>query len=143
MPATDLVAVLTPVSRFLPAAPASVGAARRLVSDALADWRAPDLLDDVALCATELVTNAIQHGSRPGRAVHVRLLPLPAAEGLRLEVHDTGPALPRPCPAGPDDTRGRGLLLVSALSDAWGTEHRPPAGKVVWCEWRAPRRALC
>ncbi|GGS82576.1 hypothetical protein GCM10010270_63220 [Streptomyces violaceus] len=34
------------------------------------------------------------------------------------------------------DEGGRGLLLMSALSDKWGVGRGDP-GQVVWCEWGA------
>jgi hypothetical protein len=41
-----------------------------------------------------------------------------------------------PDPQAADDRAegGRGLLLVSALSVAWGVEALPDGGKVVWAE---------
>ncbi|CAM5369746.1 ATP-binding protein [Streptomyces violaceorubidus] len=32
----------------------------------------------------------------------------------------------------PDHESGRGLILVDALADRWGTEPFPPSGKTVW-----------
>ncbi len=39
----------------------------------------------------------------------------------------------------PDDESGRGLLIVAALADRWGSEPYPPSGKTVWaeCDFRA------
>ncbi|WP_189327549.1 ATP-binding protein, partial [Streptomyces flaveus] len=34
----------------------------------------------------------------------------------------------------PDDESGRGLLLIAALADRWGTEPYAPSGKTVWAE---------
>ncbi|NYI07848.1 ATP-binding protein [Allostreptomyces psammosilenae] len=139
MSSADLTAALTPISRFLPAEPASVPAARRFVADALTGWRLPHLLDDATVCVSELVSNAVRHGSPPGRAIHLGLLPLLPAGLLRLEVGDDGPGVPRPrAPVADDAIGGRGLLLVAALASAWGSEPRPLAGKVVWCEWEVP-----
>lgn len=44
-----------------PASPETPRNARLLVGAALADWGLMPLLDDVSLCASELVTNALQH----------------------------------------------------------------------------------
>jgi hypothetical protein len=42
-------------------------------------------------------------------------------------------SLPRAVEAGPNDESGRGLLLVNALADDWGTRQEPP-GKTTWFE---------
>lgn len=51
---------------------------------------------------------------------------------VRVEVHDASETRPHLCV--PDDTadRGRGLRLVDALADDWGTSDRTGVGKVVW-----------
>ncbi|MEU6141636.1 ATP-binding protein [Streptomyces sp. NPDC047081] len=93
----------------------------------LAEWtRADDLL----LCVSELVTNALLHGVPPGRRLLFRLKY--DGEVVRIEVHDSGTGVPRV--ADDADEGGRGLLLVSALADKWGVGRRDP-GKVVWAEF--------
>ncbi|MCI3278932.1 ATP-binding protein [Streptomyces cylindrosporus] len=93
----------------------------------LAEWpRADDLL----LCVSELVTNALLHGVPPGRRLLFRLKY--DGEVIRIEVHDSGTGVPRV--ADDADEGGRGLLLVSALADKWGVGERDP-GKVVWAEF--------
>ena len=79
--------------------------------------------------ATELTTNAILHGDG---ATRVRAT---TERGVfRIEVVDRSPAAPvRRRPAA-DDLGGRGLLLVKALSDRWGSVFTP-GGKVVWAEF--------
>ncbi|UJB44127.1 ATP-binding protein [Streptomyces sp. A1-5] len=115
----------------------SVSLAREFARMALADWDRKDGADGIVLCVSELATNALLHGVPPGRGYRLWLA-LGAADGvLRVEVHDSGGGEPRvPEPGGGwTEECGRGLLLVSALADAWGVEGRVP-GKVVWCEWR-------
>jgi hypothetical protein len=52
--------------------------------------------------------------------------------GILIEVHDSGTTLPKPRDAGPAEDTGRGLRLVAAIADRWGT--RPDVdGKSVWC----------
>ncbi|MFJ9617094.1 ATP-binding protein [Streptomyces noursei] len=115
----------------------SVPAARRFAGRVLDDWgltgRAAARSGDVVLCVSELATNALVHGVPPGRGYLVRL----GYDGqvLRVEVHDSGPGVPRIADA--IDEGGRGLLLVAALSDKWGVGERYP-GKVVWCEFEGP-----
>ncbi len=112
----------------------SVPAAREFTRAALADWGIGGAqADDIALCVTELVTNALLHGVPPGRGFRLCLRYDAEGEGvLRVEVHDSGGGVPEVvCP---EDESGRGLLLVAALCDAWGVTERDP-GKVVWCQW--------
>ncbi|WP_275462828.1 ATP-binding protein [Streptomyces noursei] len=120
----------------------SVSLAREFARSALADWDRKRGADEVVLCVSELATNAVLHGVPPGRGYRLWLA-LGAADGvLRVEVHDSGDGEPRvPQQGGAEDAEwGRGLLLVSALADAWGVEERVP-GKIVWCEWR-PKGAV-
>lgn len=87
-------------------------------------------VDDAALLATEVATNALRHGG-PGVDLWVRPL---AGGGMRVELIDgRADVLPRQRVAGPDAEGGRGLLIVSALARAWGT-YRLSAGKCVWFE---------
>lgn len=95
----------------------------------LADLHA-DVIYDVELAATELITNAYEHG---GGVVAVRLSRPPGGPA-RLEVDDARPNLP--LTAGTTSAgayRGRGLRIVDAIADAWGvnqTVHR----KTVWAD---------
>ncbi|NGO11694.1 ATP-binding protein [Streptomyces sp. HC44] len=112
----------------------SVPAARQFTAWALDDWGLAETerSGDVSLCVSELATNALVHGVPPGRGFRLCL----RYDGgvLRVEVHDSGGGTPRVADADAADGGGRGLLLVSALSDKWGVGERDP-GKVVWCEW--------
>ena len=115
----------------------SVPAARAFAHEVLADWGVCERADDVALCVSELATNALVHGAPPGRGFLLRLLP--CGGGVRVEVHDSGHGVPAvPLDEGWSDESGRGLLLVSELADKWGVAERSP-GKVVWCEWTGAR----
>ncbi len=112
-----------------------VAAARDFAVRTMRRWgvHAQDLFD-VQLLVSELVTNARRHGTPPAE------LRLWRTRGeVLVEVHDSGAALPKPRDAGPADETGRGLRLVAALSERWGT--RPDvAGKAVWCTVRLGRR---
>lgn len=105
--------------------------ARRFVTDCLRAWACGDVVDDAALIATELATNAILH-TRGGFAVVLTRRP----EGtIRIAVRDASLGRPRPRRAGPLEGSGRGLGIVDALATAWGVEPLSD-GKVVWAELR-------
>ena len=101
-------------------------ALRQLLDSARVDR---DTTDTAVLLATELVTNAVEHGR--GSAY------LDAAvqdRAIRLEVSDSSTVVPQPNTAVSElDERGRGLLLIEALASRWGVLPRSD-GKTVWCE---------
>ncbi len=116
--------------------PASVPVARHLVVDLLRSWAAEQDRDDAALLVTELVANVVDHVQ--GEASLTLELTL-SEQWLRIAVVD-GSAL-RPVMAELDNARprGRGLRLVQAIADRWGSEdHR--GGKRVWFELEAGLR---
>ncbi|WP_234442744.1 ATP-binding protein [Streptomyces sp. FxanaA7] len=90
----------------------------------------------VALVTAELASNAVRHGSLPGRDFRLTLLLL--SDRFRVEVTDTRPErLPPPVTAQPaDETSGRGLLLVEAYADRWGHAVHDAYTKTVWAEVR-------
>ncbi len=108
--------------------PASVGRARRWLSKKLEEWGLEDLDYDMSVVLSELVTNAILHARTP---VMLRLV---RGETVRIEVTDSSPLLPSLRSHGVRNTTGRGLHLVAALSNSWGSEVTA-AGKVVWAEF--------
>ncbi|MFJ3906046.1 ATP-binding protein [Streptomyces sp. NPDC090025] len=107
------------------------GTARRFTRDVLTAWGAEDLLDDVVLIVSELATNAERHGchlahhdgveeSKHRRHRDEITLTLALQAGVvGIEVEDNSPEPPVPRIASPYATGGRGLLLVSAVADAW------------------------
>lgn len=90
--------------------------------------------EDVALVATELVSNAVRHASpaNPEAADCCRLLlELPAPDTVRVTVYDASTRRPVLRQAADDDATGRGLFLVAAFASDWGV--RPVTdGKAVW-----------
>lgn len=111
--------------------PRAVPAARRQVLDIARFWGVPlseDALGDVALCASEVIANAIVHTGARCR-VTVRW----TGERLRVEVTDASLRAPEPAAAGAGATSGRGLLLVGEFAHAWDWEPLG-AGKRVWFE---------
>jgi CheY-like chemotaxis protein len=113
----------------LPADVQSAGEARRMVRRALDGWCDDDRLHDVALCVSELVTNAVVHaGSEPRVLVHVR----PTV--IHVEISDDSDAPPVEREAGPEDLSGRGVSILGTLADRWGARRRSGGGKTVWFE---------
>ena len=110
------------LSRTFEPAPTSVSEARRFAREVLADWGLDDLLDDVVLLTSELVTNAVTHAGTPMTVAVVR-----EEDRLRIDVFDQHPTrvLPVGVNARPGaGEHGRGLLITSALATAWGVEYR-------------------
>ncbi len=119
----------TPVAVTLPATAGASAQARRIVGEAVAAWGvSPDVSEDAALVVTELVSNAVDHAAGP-----LELTVSRTRGGVRIEVADQSPTLPQPRPVQVDSARGRGLIIVAALSREWGTSPTT-AGKVVWAE---------
>ncbi|MFE2722471.1 ATP-binding protein [Kitasatospora sp. NPDC059327] len=114
-------------------------AARRMVTAIVRGWGvplAPGVLQDVELCASEVIANALVH-TQADCAVTVRR----HAGRLRVEVADRCPALPRR-ERDAESCGGRGLLLVAELAHAWGW-YPAGTGKVVWFEFLEPAEAPC
>jgi anti-sigma regulatory factor (Ser/Thr protein kinase) len=122
----------------LAAQSAAVGEARRRVRTRLREWGADDAVcDDAGLIVSELFTNAVRYSGSDKVACAVSL----TAGLVHLEVADQGYGItvPHAKAATPDAEGGRGLLLVGALSSAWGV--RTPgdgSGRVVWAEIGRP-----
>ncbi|WBP90125.1 ATP-binding protein [Kitasatospora cathayae] len=114
-------------------------AARRLVVAILREWGVPlteDALQEVALCASEVIANALLHtGERCVVSVRWR------GGRVRVEVADRCPELPHR-ERDAESTGGRGLLLVEALAHGWGW-HPAGMGKVVWFECLENVEAPC
>ncbi|MGY0059697.1 ATP-binding protein [Streptomyces sp. LZ34] len=106
-------------SQTLPCEPESARRARLLVRTACDTWHLPDLADPAALVISELVSNSVEHsGSRVMRVTVSR----PAPDRIRLSVVDRSHAKPTQRTASEDDEHGRGLAIVEAVSDRWGTD---------------------
>ncbi len=108
--------------------------ARMLVRRRLRRWGLTDLIPTAELLASELVTNAVRYAQG---SIALRLV---REGGLVCEVLDDSAALPRLRHASDEDERGRGLQVVSQLSEHWGAR-RTLSGKVVWCQLPLPRTA--
>ncbi|WP_327352750.1 ATP-binding protein [Streptomyces sp. NBC_01304] len=114
---------------------------RRLTAHCLRWWgldqeaeQAHDLAENAVLCVSELVTNAVRHGHGDGRLSIVCTV-----EDLYVEVADGNPEPAELRSASDDDTTGRGLVLVDALSTDWGVND---GGKTTWCVFNIPEGML-
>ncbi|SEF03966.1 Anti-sigma regulatory factor (Ser/Thr protein kinase) [Streptomyces sp. 3213] len=108
------------------------GRARVIVRAGLRYWGWPGLIESADVLVTELVTNALEHG---GGDVGLRVYLTDTH--LLIEVRDGSHQLPVLRKAAPDDENGRGLLLVRAISDAWGVSSD---GMTTWCSLPLVRR---
>lgn len=122
-------------SLSLSSTPESPGMARRFVSSCLQQWGYPRLVPTAELVTSELATNAVEH---TGRAFTVALDDL--GHGVHIAVGDGADRLPVPRDASSVDVSGRGMQIVDALADAWGTTLVPDDGKLVWCDLHDPGR---
>ncbi|GAB3681174.1 ATP-binding protein [Angustibacter aerolatus] len=116
---------------IVPSVPGSVPATRAFLVGMLRGWSVrPEAVDDAALLATELITNAVTHGEGA-----VTLAVEVDGDDLRVAVTDHGVGRPSPKEPTVDGEHGRGLWLVQAMSRDWGTtRHSSPDGTTVWFE---------
>jgi anti-sigma regulatory factor (Ser/Thr protein kinase) len=107
------------ISIQLAAGPSAAAWARNALT-ALDERVEPDLLADLRLLVSELVTNSVRHSAMApaetvGLDVSVR------GETVRVEVRDSGPGFePRARVPGQSKAGGWGLFLVEKLADRWG-----------------------
>lgn len=107
--------------------------ARNLVTDMLGEHHPS--ARDACLVVSELVANAVAHtrSGQPGGTVRLTIEVSARPRSVFIAVCDSGsPTAPTLTTAGPDGEHGRGLAIVAALADGWGTE---PArnGRSTWC----------
>lgn len=106
--------------------------ARSMAAKALADWGLAGLADDVTLCVSEMVTNAL---NAEAGEIAVRMEWHKDEQLIEVAVRDNAPGVPRQREPSAYDLAGRGLNIVEALADEWG--HRTEGnGKAVWAWFR-------
>ncbi|MEU8781245.1 SpoIIE family protein phosphatase [Streptomyces sp. NPDC048637] len=115
----------------LPSDPAIVADARAQASRQLATWGLADAASITELVVSELVTNAIRYGDAP---IGLRLI---RDRTLICEVSDASSTSPHLRRARTYDEGGRGLHMVTQLTEGWGTR-QTPTGKTIWAEQRLP-----
>ena len=119
---------MTSTATSLPARDRSPASARRVVQTALTDAGLEVMLDDALLLVTELVTNAVVHAGTEVE-LHIDI----GAGRARIEVLDRGAGTLPVVTGLPDASRegGRGIFLLDAPAQEWGTRHFP-GGKAIW-----------
>ena len=109
---------------------------RRIAADLVAAGVPEEVVEDVVLVATALLSNALRHAH-----------PLPEndlivtwqfdGQNVRIEVTDGGgdrhPHVRHPAP---NETSGRGLSIVGSLAADWGVQERSDSTSV-WATLRA------
>jgi anti-sigma regulatory factor (Ser/Thr protein kinase) len=95
--------------------PDSPGRARRFVTGFLRDWGVGvSTIEDAALLATELVTNAVIHARTP------MLLDIGLEEDvIRIAVSDSDAGRPTMRPQNKEASTGRGLYVVDQIATDW------------------------
>ncbi len=115
----------------LPENPQAASAAREHVRETLGAWHLHDLTLTTEMLASEMVANVVRHARGPAR---LRLL---RSRSLVCEVFDGSLTTPRIRRTSWTDEGGRGLQLIAALSDRWGTRYMA-TGKCIWTEQSLP-----
>jgi anti-sigma regulatory factor (Ser/Thr protein kinase) len=103
-----------------------------LVADILVDEAYPGDHDTVLLLVSEVVTNAVRHAATPFELI------VQVDDGsvtVRVVDHDRAhpPRLRHPTP---EETSGRGLLIVERYATSWGYEPTDGDAKSVWFSMR-------
>lgn len=98
----------------LPCRPESAAVARHVFDDF---DLSEETLADARLLTTELVTNSIVHA----RGERIELDVVVGAAHVHVAVCDQGGGTPRVRDQDVDETSGRGLFLVDAIADEWGS----------------------
>jgi anti-sigma regulatory factor (Ser/Thr protein kinase) len=109
----------------------SIPAARAFLAQLLHGWDVADhVIDDASLITTELMTNAVQHGTGVVR------LQITVRDGLlHVGVHDGSAELPVRRDITSSSLEGRGMWLVQSFARDWGSDSSAEApGKTVWFE---------
>jgi anti-sigma regulatory factor (Ser/Thr protein kinase) len=122
--------------RQFPAQPKSVTQARRFIGEVLPDCPT-EFVESIQLMVSELATNALMHG---GTGFMVQIVQ--QGPHLRVEVTDGGSGNPEIQSPLPTEGHGRGMQMVDALSDRWGTTRaHGEIGKTVWFSLALPATA--
>ena len=123
----------------LPRALESAATARQAVGE-LSSQLPEEVLGDVRLLVSELVTNALRHAGLSDKD-RIELAVGVTDTAVRVEVTDHGRGFdPQSIPTDPEVAEGWGLYLVATLSDRWGAESDGDSTRV-WFELDRTRAA--
>jgi len=114
--------------------PSAIPCARLHAVHVLHEWGLRALAEDAALIVSELMTNAADASVALPQRPPVALRLLASEKSLMIEAWDHSPHDLEPRAADPGAECGRGLTVVAALSDRWGSERTGHRRKVVWAE---------
>ncbi len=123
-------------------APESTRTARDFTLTTLRGWSLDALIQDTSLVVSELVANAIRHGTTVAEiqagGTPVGLSWQCQGSGLVCTVTDRSARPPVLAPADSDAESGRGLQVVHALATAWGWTMLACREKAVWAAFQLP-----
>ncbi|MFD8594919.1 ATP-binding protein [Kitasatospora sp. NPDC059646] len=112
----------------------------RLLAQGMAGERYQELVDDLLLIVSELVSNAVTHAAVLSPQVHCELEIGP--DRVRISVVDGHPYRPKAQENDPGRPGGRGLLLVKSVTLQAGgrcdVERTEGGGKVIWASLPLP-----
>jgi anti-sigma regulatory factor (Ser/Thr protein kinase) len=120
----------------LPPLPDAVPAARAAVGELVGDF-GREAAFRAQIAVSEVVANCVRHvGFAPDEQIAVHLTR--SQDTFRAEIVAPGPGVDplRLAPADLSATSGRGLLIVDAVVDRWGTVPEQPGA--VWLEIEGP-----
>jgi anti-sigma regulatory factor (Ser/Thr protein kinase) len=119
--------------------PSSAALVRRELSRDLARRQIDEAaIHEVMTVVSELVGNAVRHAA-PSDQLEVTWDG--DARSVTVAVTDSSHDVPQPRRAGAEDTDGRGLAIVAAMSTKWGVE-QTAHGKRVWAQVPVNLRAM-
>jgi anti-sigma regulatory factor (Ser/Thr protein kinase) len=101
-----------------------------MVDELLRAWHVPHDRQDAALLVTELVANVVDHAASDANFTLELTL---SDTWLRVAVSDGSSIQPIVRELSKERPRGRGLFMVQAIADRWGSEEHH-GGKRVWFE---------
>ncbi|MFD7904593.1 ATP-binding protein [Kitasatospora sp. NPDC059722] len=112
----------------------------RLLAQGMTGVRHQELVDDVLLIVSELVSNAVTHAAELSPEVTTELA---VRDGwVRVSVEDGDPYRPKALESDTGRTGGRGLLLVKSVTLQAGgvcdVERTGEGGKVIWASLPIP-----
>jgi anti-sigma regulatory factor (Ser/Thr protein kinase) len=119
--------------------PSAVPCARLHAKVILREWNLAHVTDKAELIVSELATNALKAYTSLAETQPIAVDLLASHDWLIVQVWDALPAAPSLQPHAPEAEAGRGLQIVSVLSDRWGFYRPRRGGKAVWAAICATR----